>query len=353
MTCGGDPDDEKGGDAADGGKTAPAPLPAGRCNASSVPDSNLLDEVPRTASTSKGLGKGRKACAHCSVVIPASTKVCPMCNKRCALPEKRGRDVAAAGKRGNENRSKQLKVYARRRQDAGSDATSVNSCLVCFEKIAPGTAVALDPCGHMFHEKCIGAWLEKQNTCPLCRTRIKFHDGKALEDRNVQGLDMYYETVQCCYCGLDDDDDKMLLCDGCDAGFHIYCLNPPLERVPECDWFCDACRREQEGMGQQSDPGRAKTRDAPQAAPSNLRGCVGRTNGLLRVEDRPRVPRLCAGSRRKEKIDANGETRCAACDTEDAEKYHFSKKHGQLLCHKCYMRQWYRDKKANNNRNAA
>lgn len=28
---------------------------------------------------------------------------------------------------------------------------------------------------------------------------------------------------------------------GCDAGFHLYCLTPPLQTVPEGDWFCPVC----------------------------------------------------------------------------------------------------------------
>lgn len=34
---------------------------------------------------------------------------------------------------------------------------------------------------------------------------------------------------------------KLLLCDGCDHGYHIYCLEPPLKAVPERDWYCDRC----------------------------------------------------------------------------------------------------------------
>ena len=33
----------------------------------------------------------------------------------------------------------------------------------------------------------------------------------------------------------------MLLCDNCDTGWHIYCLTPPLEDVPEGDWLCPRC----------------------------------------------------------------------------------------------------------------
>ena len=34
---------------------------------------------------------------------------------------------------------------------------------------------------------------------------------------------------------------EMLLCDGCDRGFHMLCLEPPLSAVPDGDWYCDAC----------------------------------------------------------------------------------------------------------------
>lgn len=33
----------------------------------------------------------------------------------------------------------------------------------------------------------------------------------------------------------------MLLCDNCDTGWHIYCLDPPLEEVPPGQWVCPDC----------------------------------------------------------------------------------------------------------------
>lgn len=33
----------------------------------------------------------------------------------------------------------------------------------------------------------------------------------------------------------------MLLCDGCDDGWHMYCLPIKLTEVPEDDWFCMDC----------------------------------------------------------------------------------------------------------------
>ena len=48
----------------------------------------------------------------------------------------------------------------------------------------------------------------------------------------------------CLVCNLPDREDVMLLCDQCDAGFHIDCLDPPLLAVPPGPepWFCPTCK---------------------------------------------------------------------------------------------------------------
>lgn len=47
--------------------------------------------------------------------------------------------------------------------------------------------------------------------------------------------------VNCQVCRKGDNDDCLLLCDGCDRGCHMYCLKPKITQVPEGDWFCPAC----------------------------------------------------------------------------------------------------------------
>ncbi|KAG5190488.1 hypothetical protein JKP88DRAFT_175760, partial [Tribonema minus] len=43
----------------------------------------------------------------------------------------------------------------------------------------------------------------------------------------------------CVLCGVDEDPDQTLLCDGpCGREFHLYCLEPPLADLPEGDWYC-------------------------------------------------------------------------------------------------------------------
>ena len=48
-------------------------------------------------------------------------------------------------------------------------------------------------------------------------------------------------SAACEVCGSRDDEDSMLLCDGCDAGWHTFCCTPVIEEVPEGDWFCVKC----------------------------------------------------------------------------------------------------------------
>ena len=45
----------------------------------------------------------------------------------------------------------------------------------------------------------------------------------------------------CDVCKRDDNDESMLLCDNCDAGYHMQCLTPPLYVVPPGEWFCPHC----------------------------------------------------------------------------------------------------------------
>lgn len=49
------------------------------------------------------------------------------------------------------------------------------------------------------------------------------------------------EQTFCEVCMRCDREDSMLLCDGCDKGYHMVCLNPPLEEVPFGSWYCDNC----------------------------------------------------------------------------------------------------------------
>ncbi|KAI4881507.1 hypothetical protein NFI96_012323 [Prochilodus magdalenae] len=66
----------------------------------------------------------------------------------------------------------------------------------------------------------------------------------------VSIVDLYV----CLVCGSGSDEDKLLLCDGCDDSYHTFCLIPPLHDVPKGDWRCpkclaQECRKPQEAFG--------------------------------------------------------------------------------------------------------
>uniref|UniRef100_A0AAR2KC64 Bromodomain adjacent to zinc finger domain, 2Ba n=1 Tax=Pygocentrus nattereri TaxID=42514 RepID=A0AAR2KC64_PYGNA len=47
--------------------------------------------------------------------------------------------------------------------------------------------------------------------------------------------------VYCQICRKGDNEDLLLLCDGCDKGCHTYCHKPKISTIPEGDWYCPAC----------------------------------------------------------------------------------------------------------------
>jgi len=53
----------------------------------------------------------------------------------------------------------------------------------------------------------------------------------------------------CEICQSGEDADNMLLCDGCDKGYHMKCLTPPLQTLPEGDWFCSECEKTKNTKG--------------------------------------------------------------------------------------------------------
>ncbi|XP_075036900.1 bromodomain adjacent to zinc finger domain protein 2B isoform X7 [Mixophyes fleayi] len=54
--------------------------------------------------------------------------------------------------------------------------------------------------------------------------------------------------VYCQICRKGDNEELLLLCDGCDKGCHTYCHRPKITAIPEGDWFCPACIAKASGL---------------------------------------------------------------------------------------------------------
>lgn len=59
-------------------------------------------------------------------------------------------------------------------------------CAVCLKPYEAGETVKQLPCKHTFHSTCIVPWLEKTNSCPMCRHELKTDDAIYEEYKNRQ-----------------------------------------------------------------------------------------------------------------------------------------------------------------------
>ncbi|CBF78678.1 putative PHD and RING finger domain protein [Aspergillus nidulans FGSC A4] len=128
------------------------------------------------------------------------------------------------------------------------------------------------PCGHILHNNCLKPWVERANSCPICRrtfNEVELSDrvggpvisSYAVEDRvQVADVDpsMVVEYIDddvsdfqpCPICGDSENEEVLLLCDGCDVPTHIYCVG--LDEVPAGPWYCSRCET-QRPIGLSSD----------------------------------------------------------------------------------------------------
>ncbi|PPQ98341.1 hypothetical protein CVT26_013597 [Gymnopilus dilepis] len=85
----------------------------------------------------------------------------------------------------------------------------------------PEPMLTCHECGRSGHPTCMQ--LEKLG--PVVRS----YDWKCIECKN------------CEVCHLKGDDDRILFCDCCDRGWHMDCITPPLQNMPEGEWRCPRC----------------------------------------------------------------------------------------------------------------
>jgi hypothetical protein len=58
------------------------------------------------------------------------------------------------------------------KDEDGRFSHSCEECCLCLEEYTRGEEVLKLHCRHLFHEGCLGPWLTKSLTCPLCKAEV-------------------------------------------------------------------------------------------------------------------------------------------------------------------------------------
>ncbi|KAF8455394.1 hypothetical protein BGX38DRAFT_1267317 [Terfezia claveryi] len=210
-----------------------------------------------------------------------------------------------------------------------SDKTACIVCLVDLPETSSDFSASdsfdqiarLIPCNHAMHNSCLAPWVERANSCPICRqsfNKVKLSNTLLgvqigeyeVEDRvqrpdNEQTFfdeDLFDEATPCLLCNEATHEEFMLLCDGCDGPFHTFCCE--LEEVPSGTWYCPFCLN-LETEPSTSAEGTTGRRGRSRAGGSNQRS--SRNSETRRARPRRRTQRnVSAASRIRYTNDGHG-----------------------------------------------
>lgn len=105
-------------------------------------------------------------------------------------------------------------------------------------------------CAVAFHVLCARkvGWEQTIRDGPL---GISFRGfcGQHSADSHLQAAASIANPCVVCKDRKGDRDRDGLLCDDCDACYHLGCLSPPLAAVPEGDWYCPRCTQRRVVLG--------------------------------------------------------------------------------------------------------
>lgn len=123
----------------------------------------------------------------------------------------------------------------------GYETDHQDYCEVCQQG---GEIILCDTCPRAYHLVCLDPDLDEPPegkwSCPHCHGKEEEEDADVQEeqDENAEETTNDHHME---YCRVCKDGGELLCCEQCPSAYHIYCLNPPLTRVPDEEWICPRC----------------------------------------------------------------------------------------------------------------
>ena len=87
---------------------------------------------------------------------------------------------------------------------------------------------------------------KRKRACQNCRHRKIKCDGSSYDCQHRKRspvLEPSFLELPCCICNDFDHEETMLICDGCELPYHMYCVGLEVLPPEEKKWFCELCSR--------------------------------------------------------------------------------------------------------------
>jgi len=126
--------------------------------------------------------------------------------------------------------SKNKKKTKKKKNFATDESEHQEYCEVCQQG---GEIILCDTCPRAYHLVCLDPELDEAPegkwSCPHCEVNGPQNQEIDEEDEHME------------FCRVCKEGGELLCCDSCPSAYHLICVEPPLEAVPEEAWTCPRC----------------------------------------------------------------------------------------------------------------
>jgi PHD and RING finger domain-containing protein 1 len=177
----------------------------------------------------------------------------PYCDSLLRAEERSEESVAAASSGSYETTICDGGAASSTTAPSGSTDGQSEKCPICLCDFVTQEVATPDACNHSFCVDCLQEWLKNTNTCPVDRQvcdniLVRRCQGREIvkrihveppmkKDKPEEVID---HVIRCEECNLNSDL-ALIYCDRCGRGYHLECVFPSLDTVPEEEWTCSDC----------------------------------------------------------------------------------------------------------------